>query len=229
MENMEYQEKAGFIDNVVDLFIAPSKLAERIRQKPQYLLPIVLMSILTIITALAIKDLTLQEQIRASSSLPKEFQMTEEKFNTSFMIGLVLSPLFLIIGNAFYALLYWGIGKMFGGSSSYKNVFSATLYSSVIATLGGLVQSFAMAYTNNIRFQFSPTLFLDTKGMNPWIINALNLVNPIVIWPMIFMVIALKIIHGYKKGSAIGTVITVTILGYFFSSVLLMFSGTPVM
>ncbi len=229
MENMEYQEKAGFIDNIVDLFTAPSKLAERIRQKPQYLLPIVLMSILTIITALAIKDLTLQEQIRATSSLPKEFQMTEEKFNTSFMIGLAISPIMLIIGNAFSSLLYWGIGKMFGGSSQYKNVFSATLYSGVIAALGGLVQSFGMAYTNNIRFQFSPTLFLDTTGMNPWIINALNLVNPIVIWSMVFMVIALKIIHGYKKGSAIGTVVTVMIIGYIISSLMLMFSGTQVM
>lgn len=219
MENMDYNEKAGIVDNIVDLFVAPGKLSQRIEQKAQIVLPAILCAILLLITTFITKDLTLQMQLDAirkqGIEMTPEMVANQSRFA---MIGYIVAPFIFLLASAFISLLYMGISRIFGGTGKYSSIFSAVLYSSVISSVGGIINAIGAVFTENIYFNLSPSLLFDVASTSPWIRNALIYLNPFAIWSTIFLIIAFRIINRYSLKQSIINVLIFYILAYLFSS-----------
>lgn len=221
---MNYNTDVGIAENIFDLFFAPRRLAERIKEKPQFLIPIVVIVLVAILSNFVIKELSFQTQIDAiKENTPYvSVENLRAQYESGFWLALMFAPLTAILLCVVSSGVYYGSARIFGGVGDFAPTFSVMLYAFVITSLGSLIQYFMANATNNLMFSFSPAVLLDIKTVNPWLYNLLTLINPIQILVLIFLVITLQVINEYSRKNAVLTVAVVTIAKYLFTSIITM-------
>ncbi|MDO5095246.1 MAG: YIP1 family protein [Peptostreptococcaceae bacterium] len=221
---MNYNTDVGIAENIFDLFFAPRRLAERIKEKPQFLIPIAIIVLIAILSNFVIKELSFQAQIDAIKETTPyvSVESLRAQYERGFWLALIFAPLTVILLCAVSSGVYWGASRIFGGVGDFAPTFSVMLYSFVITSLGSLIQYFMANATNNLMFSFSPAVLLDIKTANPWLYNLLTLVNPVHIFVLTFLVITLQVINEYSRKNAVLTVAVVTIAKYLLTSVITM-------
>lgn len=232
-----------------NIFVSPGETFTDLRRKPRFLLALLLMMIITTAYQFLFVGKLGEERMRSAvlEQMEKNPQVqtlpAEQKQNAvdrGLQIGNIvryLFPVFLLIGIAIGALIYWGAGKAMGGDGSFNHALSAFVYSSfpptMVAMLANILILFLkssdeidIAASQRGLLHANPSFFLDGKTM-PVLATLIGTLDLLQIWGWILAAIGLQRLMKLSKASAWSIVLVLALIGLVFRIASAYFSGNP--
>ncbi|MGY1426109.1 YIP1 family protein [Lysobacter sp. A289] len=133
------------MSHLIDIFLQPSKVFADLREKPTFVLPLLVIAVLSAAMTLAYflrvdPDWFLdQATLAMSASEAAQAREMMPGARTMGYIGAISSPLVIVVIMALTALYYLLAGKVTGNAVSFKHGMSLASWASMPAVLGTLV------------------------------------------------------------------------------------------
>jgi len=221
-------------DNLRDVVLAPSDTFEDVRERPRWLIPLIVVMGATLIVSYFMMPLYSEMQragVMASDMTPEQREQALQGMEAFKWIGLAAGPIMVGIVSALIALLFWGWAAISGARDpQYKVAFTAMVYANVIQILQAVAQAIVVAVkgAEQVALEGGPptfglALFLERGDMPRLLYGLLANVNFFSIWAAIVMAIAGVVAMRMSKGAAYGFAIAMWLIG----GVILAFTGTP--
>jgi len=215
-------------DNLRDVVLAPSATFADVRERPRWLVPLLVIAAASLIVSYFIMPLTLEMQKIGMAGR----DMTPEQIDSALpmvkIFSLAGAPIAVGIFSALIALLLWGWAAISGAHEPrYKVAFAATVYTGVIWVLQTIAQAIVVAVkgAEQVALEGGPptfglALFLERGDMPKLLYGLLANVNFFAIWTTVVVAISGIVAMKMSKGAAYGFAIVMWLIG----GVLLSFS-----
>ena len=221
-ESANLKPQLNHIQRIIGIFTKPQEVITDIDRGPKVLIPMILITILTMAVTFISYD-TLVETLRITSVNTAKLQGTEIPLDgfvglsKSIANGVVLaSGVVSVIALFIGALITHGISSFMSGEGSIKKVFSASLYV-YFSVLAGSVLSGIIALVLKIDLMtISPAALLGADQVGTPLYALLAIFDVFNIWRLAIMVMAIKTIESFSTQKASLIVISITILGLLF-------------
>jgi len=196
--------------NLVDVIFAPGSTFDDVREHPRWLVPLLVITALTLVVSFLLMPLTLEVQRIAMADRGMTPEQVEGALGMVRIFGVIGAPLAVVVFTALFALVFWGWAAISGAhQASYKVAFTAMIYTGVIQILQAVAQwivVFVKGAEQVAREGGPPTfglaLFLERGDMPALLWGFLANVNFFSIWGAV--VTAIAGIHAMRmsKGAA---------------------------
>lgn len=222
----EEVERSGFLDDITNLFTAPSALMESLAKKPRVLAPIIVILLLGVAAQLFAKQsyIDYMMEVFMERGIPNmqnangptaDVNTIRQAIELNYIWVMIFGPVFSIGAALFFALIINGITQMMGGEGRYKQTLSVYLYAGIVMALGQFFVGIGKMLTGNYLFDLS-LMMLKGKDAVASFYALLALGNPFVIWEWFLIALGLSKVHGLsmKKSSVlvVGTTVIINIL-----------------
>ena len=203
------------LERLYQILINPGKVFESIMVKPNVLLPLLVVFVVTALHTFILRDdlkVQLDETIRNAPQLAEASMdaatlqsIIDMQFNVT--LGIVLISAFLapLIGGAISHL----ISMFMSGEGSFKESISVTTNSSIIGALGALCALPIAFMTHNYGFTFSAATFMIKDPFSP-VYVLMSMLNVFLLWQLAVTVMGFKKIHEFGMIKAAIAVLTPT-------------------
>jgi len=202
-------EKMNVITKAIAIFSNPKPVFENIRIYPDWLIPVLIAIVLTIIFSFFTQDLMLEFQKEAlyeNTLVPEEFKdaAIEELENKSdmrknietiggsivniFLVYLIGSGAFLLFGNFFL-----------GGQAKFKQVFSMISWVGLIGSLELMVKLPMMLAKGSMHVYTSLAVLMDLADKKTVLFQLLNAFDVFTVWKIILWSIGMNAIYNFTK------------------------------
>ncbi len=204
-DNLAETERLPLMARLLAVFTSPGRLAASLRQKPDFLVPLLISTLMTLLytwTSLP----AIRQMIMAD---PKMAQIPEEQLATVLKIQgittMVGGALSIVIVSLVGALVLHLVAKMMKGQGRFAHAFSIISYSSLIGALGALVRMAMLLVipgADFLRVQTSLAVLLPDADLKSPLYMFLAQMDLFSIWSLIFVAIAFSVCYGLsaKKG-----------------------------
>lgn len=197
--------------NLIDIFINPSAVFRGIKEKPDWLKPLIVVLVglctLSLLTISTTHDLITAQQIEAM----RERNMTDEqieqamKFTSgpfiyvSAVIGTIISVSIILL---IFALLLNVFIPMAGGEGSYKVVFSVVSYAALVKIPAHLLRWILIIIKKSLEVTTSLALFVPNLPVNSFAYRLLSGFDFFIIWEMILVAMGISLTNNLRKEKA---------------------------
>jgi len=197
--------------NIIDTFLNPGSVFKSIKEKPEWLMPLivvlVVMAILSILTISTTRDLISAQQIEAM----KERNATDEQIEqamkfSSGPIMLVFGGLGAIISTLVILLIFAALLNLFipmlGGNGSFKLVFSVVSFSALVKIPGNIIRWILIFLKHSLLVSTSFALFVPNLDTHSFAYRLLNQIDFFILWEMLLVAYGISITNNLKKQNA---------------------------
>ncbi len=212
------------MDKLINLFFAPKKVFEVLKEKPEWVTPlIIVLVVLAIATALTLiftKDLVLVKQ----EEIMRERGMTDEQIDRArrFMTGpgpcifgtMSAVIVFVVIFLIFAALINLLI-PLFDGTASFKHVFSVICYSSLVKVPASILRLILVVITGSPYISTSLSLLVPGMAKEAFSYRVLSGFDFFMVWEMVLVSLGISITTQTKKEKAYLIVFLIWIISIF--------------
>jgi len=188
--------------NVLDIFFAPSKYFSALKEKPKWLIPLIVIIIASVIASVVVistfspeKQL---EQLRERNLTPEQFEQAQKMIGSPVVLisgivsSIVITPImFLLISLIFNFTL-----PLLGITSKYLMTFSIVVGSALVTIPQMLIRIILTLVTGSPLVQTSFALFFPMLSKNTYLYRLLSKFDFFTIWQMILLALGLKIIYA---------------------------------
>ncbi|HEY7472377.1 MAG TPA: YIP1 family protein [Gemmatimonadota bacterium] len=220
--------------NLRDVVLAPSATFADVRERPRWLVPLLIVAGLTLIVSYFMMPLYSEMQrigMMARDMSPAQRDEALRQMERFKYVGLAFGPIMVTVISALVGLLLWGWAAISGAREpSYKVAFTSIVYTGVIGILQLIAQAIVVSVkgAEQVALEGGPptfglALFLDREGLPKIVYGLLANVNFFSIWTLIVVAIAGVVAMKMSKGAAYGFSIVVWLIG----GVILGLTGTP--
>lgn len=204
------------LEQIIGVFMAPTKTFEAIDRKPNFLVPLILITLISIFTAYIIMPTVMPAQMEKQREKMVEQGMSDEqidqamatgeKFGSIFgLVGAGVSPIIMLLIAA--GILMFICSPILGGTASFAKAFSIMSYSWLIYMLGSLVKIPLIIKQKTPDIHFSPATFWPEEQAKNFLYHFLKSFDIFAIWQYVVLAIGVAIIYKFSKqkaGIAIG-------------------------
>jgi hypothetical protein len=217
---------------LIDVFVNPAALFERLRDRPDWLIPLLVGSCVLLVVQYFLHPYSSRAALGmiTDSTPPQMAQALREQATKPPGWTLLFQPfgyvLFCLIG----AGILTGLAAMFTAKGKFKPIFSAFVYAKLVV-LPALLLSLLIVRLRGVEsvnsmmdvmWTLGPAMFVTD---NKLLFNVLTQINLFEAWYVILLVIAIQKITGGSRGSSIAVVAIYWILGAATQIGALMLSG----
>jgi len=204
---------------VLDLFnvlLEPTAVFERVREKPKFLAPFLVICALQMIIGFLNLPFTQAAMHAMAASRPAAPAGAPDPAKFA-AIGLLFVPVGLIIAYVISAGLLWILTSLMSGEAKFIPLLSVTTYASItgvlLATAGVVVLRLKGIDNVTSMADLQPALGLDllVPEAGKFLASVLKAINPFTIWGLILTAIGVTVTHKTSKGTGY-TVATVSFL-----------------
>jgi hypothetical protein len=187
------------------IFTSPRRVFEDIRARPTWLIPYIVVSLISIGSNWLWRPVILEEQmtrIQESEKIPadqKEATMERmEKQMTSPVgaaIGIVAVPVSILAITALVAaILYFGTTLLLGSETTYKRIFAMTMHIGYISILNVLVRTPLVLAKNSLKVHLSPGALLPGEMEDSTVMHIADRFDVFEIWGLVLYIIGVAVI-----------------------------------
>lgn len=219
----------GVFGRIVGIFTAPKDAFISIDARPTWLVPFLITTIIILALSVWTLDINVKDQLAAweRMDMPQEqFEQMKARTEGPFRyIGLAFIPVSTLAVWAILAGIYlFGFNTIMGGEGKYKKVFSVMAWTSLIGTLGFIVNRilvYSKGTGHGVTTSLAALLPTPAVGESPPVLyRALSQFDLFGIWSLVVMIIGFAIVSRVEmKKSAI--LVIVLWLIYVLAAVLL--------
>ena len=188
---------------IVQVFTSPGTLFERLKERPVWLGVLLLLVAVGAVANLLLPDEALRTIVEQNMPPGSDPSQVDDMVGISRTWGMV----FAVVGTPVSAALVAGLlilayNVVLGGEASFRQLFSATVHSYVILTVGGLI-TLGLLIAGGTQIVMSPALLLPDLG-DGYLARFIERINIFAIWTSVVLGIAISRIYpGRSAGGAI--------------------------
>lgn len=206
------------VQAVIGTFAKPSETFRRLVARPTWWLPFVLWFVIATIGGAIFTSKTDWEQaaqatIQKSADSGRAIPDSAAPRIASFMriTGMVIAPVFTVLGAFLGALVLWGLARMFGGEVRYVQTLALLVHAYLPKVLGGIVGIVILSsmapgsieLQNATRIIKSSLAAFLPEGSAQWALALASSVEVFWIWTIALVAIAFGRIPSLSKGAAV--------------------------
>lgn len=206
---------------MVKIFMEPSKVFHRVKQKPLWVIPFIIL--LLIVTAMSVLTAPLQLQAQKEMIMQSDRYTPEQKEQIAAQMDQMggLAYISAIAAPVMVAIFFFlGVGVLMlmanvilGGDAGFSQVASITAWAGMITALGMIVKTGLVMLKGSIDVRTSLALLLPGGDMRSWAYVLLNTFTDVfAIWGLIVTIIGIGIIYGFSKGRATIAAVVPTVI-----------------
>ena len=211
-ENQSATEMGDF-ERFLGIFTSPRETFVSIDRKPTWLMPFIIIVIVMIGLQLLSMDIGIKDRIAdmQARDIPQEEvdQMTSRMTGPLKYIGLVaVPPITLLVWAILAGILLFGANTMMGGQTTFKKIFSAVAWSSLIGLVGAILKTLlTLSRGSTHGVATSLAILLPTPGLGQSksvLYRLLERFDLFTVWTLFLWIIALAVLNRFStKKSAI--------------------------
>jgi hypothetical protein len=226
----EQENALSFFTKVGLVFTNPTRLFQSLRQRPEWILPVIVIIIISMISTFLISDLVMDSRIEL---LEMNDQLTDQqremqiegtkKFFGSTTGKIVTATVFPIIGT-FLVVLVVGVAFLFtgnvvlGGSSTFKHMLAVASWGYLVSIVESVIKIPLMLAKGSIHVYTSLAVLFDTSEFNTVLFKIADAFDVFVIWRVIVWAIGFGIMYKFSKNKSLMAVIVLAVI-YFAISI----------
>ena len=196
---------------ILDIYFAPSKVFTASKEKPRWILPLVIVLVVVALTAvltvnLAREEITMrQEEVMRERGLSEE-QMEQARQFTQGPVAAISGGLSAAIFTVILLLVFTVVTNLFvplfGGESGFKKIFSVICFSSLVVVPSAILKLIMIGITKSPYVTTSLAMFATALGRDSFAYQLLAGFDVFIIWEMILVSIGINITNGISKKNA---------------------------
>ena len=225
--------KLSAVQKIIGIFSNPTPVYENLRIYPDWLIPVLITMVMSIIFVFSTSDLTVQiqkEAIYNNSMIPEEYKdkaienienKTEMERNLEATAGSVINILivYLVAAGAFFVFGNF----LLGGDAKFKQIFAMYSWTGLIGALELLVKLPMALAKGSLHVYTSLAVLLDPGQEKTILFGLLNAIDIFTIWKIILWASGMSIIYRFSKGkgytAAISLYLIVLVVSIGFSQI----------
>lgn len=196
----------GAIADVFKVLFDPVPVFERVREKPRFLMPFLVLVAVQVVIGL-VNMPYLQAGIRAAMA-GRELPPNAPDPSSFAFLGLIAIPIILVLLFLLSALILWVLVSIFGGEGKFTTLLSVTTYASVpavilLSIIGSVVLRLKGVDTMTSPQDLQPALGLDLlmPGAKGFVGAVLKAINPFSIWGLVLSAIGISVTHQLPRST----------------------------
>jgi hypothetical protein len=195
-----------WLNDILGTYYQPDKVFEGMKEKPRWLIPLIISVIFTlIVTAIILPKFVLPEQaakLASNPDIPAD-RMEEIQARMSgpipLIAGLVSNLVAVPVGLLLIGLIFWGIFSMSGHKAGFKQMFTAAVYGSLIGIPGAIIKVPLMFIKETAKVSTSLGLILPAEMEEGFLVRLLNHIDLFTIWTLVVMAIGFSVFSGAPR------------------------------
>jgi hypothetical protein len=214
--NSEKSKEMGVFERITGVFISPKETFEAIDQKPTWLVPFIIIVVMTLGMAVLTRDIGMQDMMAKyqAMELPQEQidKIAAQSQGIGKYIQMVLIPVATLAIWAIFAgiLLFCG-NTLLGGSAKFKKLFSMISWSSFVGALAIIVNTaiiLSKGTTQGVTTSLAVLMPVPGLSDKPSLLyRLLSKFDVFTIWSLILWTIGLSVIYKFTMKKSAGLVI----------------------
>jgi hypothetical protein len=206
---IKYRKGDGM--SILDIYFAPSKVFNALKEKPQWIIPLVVVLLVVAVTAVVTVSLTRETIIARQEEMFQERGMSEEQIEqarqfTSGPIMMISSAISAALITAVllvvFALVVHLFIPLFGGESSFKKVFSVICFSALVTVPAAILKIILIAITGSPYITTSLALLAPDLAKSSFTYQLLSGFDLFVIWEMVLVSMGISITNNLLRKNA---------------------------
>ena len=191
----------------VQVFAAPGKLFDRLRERPVWLGAMLLVVALSVVSSLLIPEELVRQAFLAGvpeGTDPSEVQGIETMMSLRHGFAVVVPPIVMVILAAVLLVVF---NLLFGGRASFRQLLSATTHAMLIPTVGGLLTLPILQATGDLETTMALHLLVPGLGEG-YLYRFLHGLNVFSLWAAVVLAVAVSRVYPSRTvGSAAATIL----------------------
>jgi hypothetical protein len=201
----------NFLQRFFGIFTSPGKVFDYLKVKPDYLIPLVIALLISVLSSYLFYDIAITDQIdriEQNDNIPAERkdaiidQMESGKEGTQRMVStFVIAPVAVLVIYLLVSAIFLFIGSvLLGGKAKYKQILSVYSYSYLIVIfLSTLIKTPLILAKRTTKIQMSPAVFLDADQISTALYNFIGSFDIFVVWFLVVFALGFSTIYGFSK------------------------------
>jgi hypothetical protein len=223
------QNQMSIFDKILNVFFAPRKTFESINQKPDWLVPMIIVVVVALVFTTLIMPVVMPEQMAKQRTKLEQQGMSSEQIDRSMEIGMkagkIMGPVGAVFGTVIYLLIISGIllfvgNIILGGKTTFKKLLSVVSYSSLIGSVYSLILLPLILAKKTMEVHFSLATFMSNDAANTLMYQFLKKIDLFSLWGFIVMGIGFGVVYNFTTKKSVTTMIVLYII-YILISLLL--------
>lgn len=190
-QNQNQDEHLNAFERMINVFFSPGKAMASVAAKPSWVLPVILVTLISIVFTMSAKQVIIHETLTKQEQKMLERDMdpdqideilsrTEGWMNISMPIGALVFPVIMIV---IVSAIYLFVGNVIlGGSASFKPVFAVTAHAWLIFSVGSLVALPIVLSKETVQVSFSLATLLSEEARETFLYQFLTKIDIFAIW-----------------------------------------------
>ncbi len=208
----------------IGIFHAPRETIESIDRKPDWLAPMIILVLVSLIFTMFTLPISMPDQMEKQREKLEQENMSEEEIETAMAmsekIGKIIAPIGAVVGTTLMILLmaaiYLFIGNIIlGGQTTFRKMFSVYTYTSLIGVLAMAVKLPLALSKNSMDVNFSLATLMPADATEDFFFYVLKSIEIFTIWHFALMAIAFSVLYNFtmkKSGWIMGILFCVYVL-----------------
>lgn len=201
--NLQEVAPMSFFQRAVGVFTEPTPTFENINKKPDWIIPLVILVVLTMLFTYfsmpyILEDKMAQQQEELAKRGLSQEQMEQameigQKFG--FIFGLIGAGVGVVVVLLVTVLILKFVGNVIlGGQGTYKSMFAVYTYTSLVSALGLLIKLPLVFIQKTYDIHFSLASFLPAEQSKTFLYNFLKMFELFSIWQYILVAIGFAVV-----------------------------------
>ena len=210
--------------NILDIYFAPSKVFSALKEKPRWVLPLVIVIVAVALTAvltitfagdeiMARQTEALQERGLTDAQMEQAMQFTRGPI--VFVAAAVNAAIFMAIILLLFSLVVNLFIPLFGGESAFKKVFAVICWSSLVLVPSVILKIVIIAITKSPYATTSLALLAPGLAKNSFMYQLLAGFDFFTLWEMILVAMGISITNNMVRKNAYILVFVIWVVSIF--------------
>lgn len=200
----------GPVVDLVRVLFEPKAVFERVREKPRFFAPFVVVALAVVVVAVLQLPYTKAALSAQFSQMPNVTPEAQQRAMSFASIGIGFAPIVLALVLLVNALLLWMVVSVLGGEGKFSTLLSVATYASISYVLLSVIGLAVLALRGPDSIggmeDLQPALGLDllAPGAKGFALALLRGINPFSLYGLFLTATGIAVSHRASQGTAYG-------------------------
>jgi len=220
----ESTSKMSFLQKIILIFTNPTKVFENLKIYPDWILPTIIIIVLSIVSNNLLYDMIVDSEIEklnnntelSDAERDARMEGTKQFFNSPIgpiFIGVVMPIVIGFIAVFFMAAIFLLTGNfIMGGQSNYKSMLALSSWGFLISLPETVVKIPLILSKGSIQVYTSLAVLFDTDQAETVLFKIADAIDLFVFWRVAVWAIGFGVMYNFTKNKAVSAVVGLTLL-----------------
>lgn len=203
-----------FPQKMVGVFFSPGSTFEQLDRKPDWLVPMLILTVVTVVFTYLVLPISMPEQMAMQEEKMEERGMSRAQIDQAMAVGEKIGGISALVGSVIgpmihmllVALFLWFVGNVvLGGQTTYLKMFSVCTYAGLIGALGSLIKLPLILYKEDPSIQLSLGVLLPEALGETLLADIMQILDVFVIWRFAALAVGFVVLYKFSVEKAAWT------------------------